>query len=87
MGRRALTLASFEPVALGAVSKMGAQSKIPYPAALNRHLTPDRNAEVILARGAVADSISQDARMLVLDRHGCETAVESKNSFVCVVEG
>jgi len=75
-------------VALGASSQMQAQSKTPYPsmAALNRYLIPDRNAEIALARSAAPDSISHDAKVLVLGPHGYETAVEGKNGFVCLVE-
>jgi len=75
-------------VALGASSQMQAQSKTPYPsmAALNEYLMPDRNAEIALARSAAPDSISHDAKVLVLGAHGYETAVEGKNGFVCVVE-
>jgi hypothetical protein len=47
---------------------------------------PDRNAEIALARSAAPDSISHDAKVLVLGPHGYETAVEGKNGFVCVVE-
>lgn len=74
-------------VALGAIS-MQAQSKTPYPsmAALDRYLMPDRNAEIALARSAAPDSISHDAKILVLGPHGYETAVEGKNGFVCAVE-
>src|SRR6202042_3208277 len=75
-------------LALAAISQMQAQSKTPYPdmAALDRYLIPDRNAEIALARSAAPDSISHDAKVLVLGRHGYETAVEGKNGFVCVVE-
>src|SRR5580693_8932200 len=75
-------------LALAAISQMQAQSKTPYPdmAALDRYLMPDRNAEVALARTAAPDSISRDAKVLVLGPHGYETAVEGKNGFVCVVE-
>jgi hypothetical protein len=75
-------------VALGAISQMEAQSKNPYPsmAALDQYLMPDRNAEIALARTAAPDSISRDAKILVLGPHGYETAVEGKNGFVCVVE-
>src|ERR1700689_110257 len=75
-------------LALGAISQMVAQSKTPYPdmAALDRYLMPDRNAEIALARSAAPDSISHDAKVLVLGPHGYETAVEGKNGFVCVVE-
>src|SRR5215475_10614174 len=46
----------------------------------------DRDAEISLARSAAPESISRDAAVLVLGRHGYETAVEGKNGFVCVVE-
>jgi len=55
-------------------------------AALDQYLMPDRNAEIALARSAAPDSISHDAKVLVLGRQGYETAVEGKNGFVCVVE-
>jgi hypothetical protein len=75
-------------VVLAASSATQAQSKISYPsmAALNEYLMPDRNAEVSLARSAAPDSISRDAKVLVLGPRGYETAVEGKNGFVCVVE-
>jgi hypothetical protein len=74
--------------AVGAISQMHAQSKTPYPsmAALDQYLMPDRNAEIALARSAAPDSISHDAKVLVLGPHGYETAVEGKNGFVCAVE-
>ena len=74
-------------MAMGAVS-MQAQFKTPYPsmAALDQYLMPDRNAEIALARSAAPDSISRDAKVLVLGPHGYETAVEGKNGFVCAVE-
>lgn len=63
-------------------------SKTPYPtmAPLDQYLMPDRDAEIALARTAAPDGISRDATILVLGRHGYETAVEGKNGFVCVVE-
>jgi hypothetical protein len=75
-------------LALATISRMQAQSKTPYPemAALDRYLMPDRNAEIALARSAAPDSISHDAKILVLGQHGYETAVEGKNGFVCIVE-
>jgi hypothetical protein len=92
MGRRTLKIITLEisvlVVALGAVSQTQAQSKTPYPsmAALDQYLMPDRNAEIALARSAAPDSISRDAKVLVLGPRGYETAVEGKNGFVCVVE-
>ena len=63
-------------------------AKAPYPsmAPLEQYLMPDRNAEIALARTAAPPSISGDARVLVLGRHGYEAAVEGKNGFVCMVE-
>ena len=46
----------------------------------------DRDAEIALARSAAPESISRGAKILVLGRHGYETAVEGNNGFVCVVE-
>jgi hypothetical protein len=81
---RALALA----VVLGAWQAQALDAKTPYPtmAPLDQYLITDRNAEIALARSAAPDSISRDAKILVLGRHGYETAVEGKNGFVCVVE-
>src|SRR3984885_8372430 len=74
--------------ALGANSQMQAQSKTQYPSVppLTEYVKEDRNAEKALARSAAPDSISRDAKILVLGPHGYETAVEGKNGFVCVVD-
>jgi hypothetical protein len=63
-------------------------SKTPYPsmAPVDQYLIPDRDAEIALARTAAPPSISNDATVMVLGRHGYETAVEGKNGFVCLVE-
>ena len=65
----------------------GQDSKNPYPsmAPLEQYLM-DRNTEIALARSAAPEAISRDADVLVLGRHGYETAVKGKNGFVCVVE-
>jgi hypothetical protein len=54
-------------------------------APLDQYLISDRNAEIALARSAAPESISQDADVMVLGRHGYETAVHGKNGFVCLV--
>ncbi len=75
-------------VVLGVWSHAQAQdAKTPYPsmAPLDQYLM-DRNAEIALARSAAPEAISRDAEVLVLGRHGYETAVKGKNGFVCVVE-
>jgi len=63
-----------------------AKTKYPHMAPVEEYLMADRNAEIALARSAAPESISRDATVLVLGRHGYETAVEGKNGFVCVVE-
>ena len=64
------------------------EAKTPYPsmAPVEQYLMQDRNAEIALARSAAPESISRDAEVLVLGRHGYETAVQGKNGFVCIVE-
>jgi hypothetical protein len=78
-------------VVLALIGMKQAQAQAPkkaYPsmAPLDHHLMADRNAEIALARSAAPDAISGDAKILVLGRHGYETAVEGKNGFVCIVE-
>lgn len=60
----------------------------PYPkmAPIDQYLMTDQGAEIALARSAAPESISGDAEVLVLGRHGFETAVKGKNGFVCIVE-
>jgi hypothetical protein len=62
--------------------------KTAYPsmAPIEQYLMTDRNAEIALARSAAPEAISRDATILVLGRHGYETAVGGKNGFVCAVE-
>ena len=64
----------------------GAKTRYPSMAPLEQYLMEDRNAEIALAQSAAPPSISKDATVMVLGRHGYETAVEGKNGFVCVVE-
>ena len=56
-----------------------------HPAPIDQYLM-DRNAEIAFARTAAPASLSRDAGVVVLTPRGYETAVESKNGFVCVVE-
>jgi hypothetical protein len=46
----------------------------------------NRDTEIAMARSAGPHSVSSGAKVLVLGRHGYETAVEGKNNFVCLVE-
>src|ERR1022692_1453776 len=85
---RTIVLNSFAMiVSLGAAWQGQAQdAKAPYPsmAPLDQYLM-EPNAEIALARSAAPESISQDAEVMVLGRHGYETAVKGKNGFVCIV--
>ena len=45
----------------------------------------DSDAEIALARSAAPDAITHDASVIVLTRHGYETAVEGKNGWICWV--
>jgi hypothetical protein len=54
-------------------------------APVEQYLMADRAAEIALARSAAPESISRDAEVLVLGRHGFETAVKGMNGFVCIV--
>ncbi|MGB8582770.1 MAG: hypothetical protein WCD47_18260 [Candidatus Sulfotelmatobacter sp.] len=66
---------------------MAQDAKTPYPkmAPIDQYLMTDQGAEIALARSAAPESISRDAEVLVLGRHGFETAVKGKNGFVCIV--
>lgn len=56
----------------------------PAMAPVEQYLMP-RDAEIALARSAAPDAISHDASVLVLTRHGYETAVQGTNGWVCMV--
>lgn len=61
--------------------------KEPYPsmAPLDQYLM-ERAAEMALAQSAAPDSISQNAEVLVLVRHGYESAAKGTNGFVCLAQ-
>jgi hypothetical protein len=71
----------------GEARAVRAQDSTSYPsmAPVDQYLM-ERNAEIALARSAAPESISRDAEVFVLGRHGYEMAVKGKNGFVCVVE-
>jgi hypothetical protein len=76
-------------VALSAAQPARAQDTTnPYPtsmAPLEQYLM-NRDAEIAMARSAAPPSIGKDATVLVLGRHGFETAVQGTNGFVCNVD-
>jgi len=73
--------------AVGAPNAAPAQDgKQPYStmAPVEQYLM-DRDAEIALARSAAPEAISRDASVMVLTRHGYETAVQGTNGWVCWV--
>lgn len=84
--------ASIRPIGLLLVAAMTHGAPLvavqtePYPvmAPIDQYLM-DADAEIRLARSAAPESISRHATVLVLRRHGYETAVEGTNGFVCWV--
>lgn len=68
------------------VQARGAKARYAAMAPLNQYLIANRDAEITLARSAAPTSISGGAEILVLGRHGYETAVKGTNGFVCLVE-
>ena len=87
---RTITLSVFMlAIAASTASPAQAQDgKTSYPnmAPVEQYMMADRDAEIALARSAAPESISRDADVLVLGKHGYETAVKGKNGFVCIVE-
>ena len=81
---RALTLGAALIASRSAIAQDVPQS-YPAMAPIEQYLM-DRDAEIALARSAAPEAISHDAAILVLTRHGYETAVEGKNGFVCSVD-
>ena len=86
---RTVALPSFALVVMLAAAwqaeAQGAKGPYASMAPLDQYLM-ERNAEITLARSAAPESISQDAEVMVLGRHGYETAAKGKNGFVCMVE-
>jgi hypothetical protein len=75
-------------VALSATLQAHAQDGKVYErmAPIDQYLMADRNAETAFARTAAPESVSRDAEVWVLGRHGYELAAKGKNGFVCIVE-
>jgi hypothetical protein len=75
---------------LGFLGLAAAQQKNPtlYPAMapVEQYRIADAQDEIALARSAAPSSISTDAEVLVLGKHGYEIAVRGSNGFTCFVE-
>ena len=88
MNRKIVKTIALVVVLSAAWQAKAADAKTSYPtmAPLDQYLIADRDAEIALARSAAPESISREAEVMALGRHGYETAVKGKNGFVCVVE-
>jgi hypothetical protein len=85
---RTIALRSCVLVVVAAAWQARAQdAKTPYPnmAPVEQYMM-ERGAEIALALSAAPPSISGDAEVMVMGRHGYEVAVKGKNGFVCMVE-
>jgi hypothetical protein len=80
-----ITVAVIVLVASQAVAQ-AAKATYPTMAPLEQYLMADPDAEISLARSAAPESISGNAEILVLNRHGYQTVVKGSNGFVCMVE-
>ena len=87
--KKILALASFVLVAALATAQhaiaQDATTRFSKMAPVDQYLMADRDTEIALARTAAPESISRDAEVQVLSRHGFETAAKGKNGFVCIV--
>jgi hypothetical protein len=85
-------ITGFGSFALAVVLSAGWQVRAQDPEASYLRMAPidqylmERHTEIVLARSAAPESISRDAEVLVLGRHGYENAVKGKNGFVCIVQ-
>jgi hypothetical protein len=82
-----LAVRSFAVVVLVPAAWQAQNAKTPYPkmAPVEQYMM-ERSAEIAMALSAAPPSISRDAEVMVMGRHGYEVAVKGKNGFVCMVE-
>ena len=69
---------------LGVRQAQAQNAEYPRMAPIERYLM-DRKVEIALARSAAPASVSKDATVLVLGRHGYRIAIKGSNGFVCMV--
>jgi len=92
VGKAARTTAAALTISLIAFAAVGAArarvDKDPYAtmAPIEHYLMANQADEIAQARSAAPPSISNDADVLILDKHGYATAVKGKNGFVCLVQ-
>ena len=79
-----LMVAVFMLIAPGQAHAQDAKTAYPRMFPIEQYLM-ERSAEITLAKSAAPESISKDADVIVLNRHGYETVSHGKNGFVCAV--
>jgi hypothetical protein len=79
----AIGAAAFGAILLCASAAFAADYSVMAP--LDQYLM-DRASEISLANSAAPSAIADKATILVLTRHGYETAIRGSNGFVCAVE-
>lgn len=84
---RGLAVVVMVPTAWEAHNALPETAKAPYAkmAPVDQYMM-ERSAEIAMAQSAAPRSISKDAEVMVMGRHGYEVAVKGKNGFVCMVE-
>jgi hypothetical protein len=87
MSRRELAAILFV-ILLPVLAEADEQKPGPYPVAApaDQYRITSVQDEIALARTAAPPSISAEAEVLALGKHGYQTAVTGKNGFVCFVE-
>ena len=60
----------------GQARAQDAKAQYPSMAPLDQYLITDRDAEIALARSAAPESLSRDAEVLVLGRHGLPSKMD-----------
>jgi hypothetical protein len=83
---RGVALAVLLSAVAGAQARAQAATSYERLRPIDEYLIADRAAEIAMARSAAPASIAQAAEVLVLGRHGYQSAIKGTNGFVCLVE-
>jgi hypothetical protein len=84
--KRWVVLVALAFVSAGQVARPAPPEAYVRMAPLDQYLIGERGTEIALARSAGPPAVSAEATVLVLGRHGYETAVAGRNGFTCLVE-
>ena len=76
MNRKILGTVAFIALAVWQLPAQDVKTKYPNMAPIDQYMM-ERDAEIAMARSAAPESISQDAEVMIMGRHGYETAVKA----------